>query len=70
MALIKITRGYIKNFLIPHYQNDLRPIYDSITKYCGVVMAGVTFHNYVYGFRIIGIKDLWAKLPLTPRTPM
>lgn len=66
MALIKITKGYIKNFLIPHYQNDLRPIYDSITKNCGVIKVGTTFHNYIYGYSIKAVKDLWAKLPLTP----
>ena len=49
MARIKITRGYIKNFLIPHYYAFLRPKYDLITSNCGPIRGGVTFENYVYG---------------------
>ncbi len=63
MAWIKITRGYIKNFLIPHYYDYLRPIYDLITSNCGPIRGGVTFKNYVYGYKIDKVGDIW-NLPL------
>ena len=63
MAWIKIIRGYIKNFLIPHYYDYLRPIYDLITSHCGPITSGVTFKNYVYGYKIDKVGDIW-NLPL------
>ena len=63
MARIKITRGYIKNFLIPHYYAFLRPKYDLITSNCGPIRGGVTFENYVYGYKIDKVGDRW-NLPL------
>jgi len=64
--MIKISRGYIKNFLIPHYYAFLRPKYDLITSQCGSISSGVTFENYVYGYKIDKVSDLWD-LPLLSR---
>lgn len=64
---IKITKGYLKNYLIPHYINDLRPVYDRIVRNCGPTQSGTTFSNYIYGYHIEynnkKVTDIWQYLP-------
>lgn len=67
MNIIKVTRGYIANYLIPHYHKELKPIYGNVIRACGPVKVGSVFKNYIYGYHIEyqnqNVKDLWKVLP-------
>lgn len=67
MNITKVTRGYIANYLIPHYYNELKPIYDDVIRACGPVKVGSVFKEYIYGYHLRyqnqDVKDLWKFLP-------